>query len=225
MEKNILLGKEEKNVKKNILLKRVLLLLKKKFIKRNINSNNNKVVLVNNNVENNDKKKKIRNPGIDFVRILSMYAIIFHHILYHADLFNKYPKYKKLILLNTACLWHVSSFILISGYVGYKSNKISNLLYLWFNVLFYSLGITFFYGKYISNTNAEKITFEDYLPVYFEKYWYFTKYFGIYFFLPLINKGIASLTKSELRNIAMSNSGICCNERYNKSQNRHLYYE
>lgn len=203
MEKNILLGKEEKNVKKNILLKRVLLILKKKFMKRNINSNGNKSVVVNNNVENNDKKRVIRNPGIDFVRILSMYAIIFHNILYHADLFNKYHKYKKLILLNTSCFWHVNSFILISGYVGYKSNKISNLLYLWLDVLFYSLGITFFYGKYISNTNAEKITFEDYLPVYFEKYWYFTKYFGMYFFLPLINKGIASLTKSELRNISI----------------------
>ena len=44
MEKNILLGKEEKNIKKNILLKRVLSLLKKKFVKRNINSNDNKVV-------------------------------------------------------------------------------------------------------------------------------------------------------------------------------------
>jgi len=202
MEKNILLGKEEKNIKKKIILKRLLSLLIKKFVKRNINSNDNKVVVINNNnVKINDKTRKIRNPGIDLVRILSMYAIIFHHILYHAELFNKYPKYKKLILLNTACFWHVSSFILLSGYVGYKSNKISNLLYLWLDVLFYSLGITYYVGKYVSNINAEKITFEDYLPVHFEKYWYFTKYFGMYFFLPLINKGIASLTQSELRNI------------------------
>jgi surface polysaccharide O-acyltransferase-like enzyme len=204
MEKNILLGKEEKNVKKNILLKRVFSLLKKEFMKRNINIiNDNKVVVVNNKIENNDKKRKIRNPGIDMVRILGIYTIIIHNILYHADLFNKYHKYKKLVLINTICFWHFSSFILISGYVGYNSIKISNLLYLWLYVLFYSLGITYCYRKYISNTNEEKITFEDYFPVHFEKYWYFTKYFGMYFFLPLINKGIASLTKSELRNIAI----------------------
>jgi surface polysaccharide O-acyltransferase-like enzyme len=118
-------------------------------------------------------------------------------------LFNKYHKYKKLVLINTICFWHFSSFILISGYVGYNSIKISNLLYLWLYVLFYSLGITYCYRKYISNTNEEKITFEDYFPVHFEKYWYFTKYFGMYCFLPLINKGIASLTKSELRNIVI----------------------
>lgn len=83
-------------------------------MKRNVINNVNKVVVVNNNnAENNDKKRKIKNPGIDFVRILSMYALIFHNILYHADLFSKYHQYKKLILLNTACLWHISSFILI----------------------------------------------------------------------------------------------------------------
>jgi len=83
-------------------------------------------------IYNNINKVKIRNPGIDLVRILSMYAIIIHHILITTDIFKKYKQYKELKLMNMLTFWHVSSYALISGYVGYKTNKYSNLLYLMF---------------------------------------------------------------------------------------------
>jgi hypothetical protein len=151
-----------------------------------------------------NKKSKIRNPGIDFVRILSIYAIIIHHILLFGKLFKKYAKYKELALMNISCFWHVNSYALISGYIGYKTNKYSNLLYLWICVIFYSIGITFFYTKFIVKASSEKIEFGDFFPVYFKKYWYFSRYFGMYLFLPVINKGVASLTIYELRIVAIS---------------------
>jgi surface polysaccharide O-acyltransferase-like enzyme len=46
--------------------------------------------------------------------------------------------------------------------------------------------------------------FEDFFPILFQKYWYFTKYFGMYLFLPVINKGIEGLTRSELRIVVIS---------------------
>ena len=88
---------------------------------------------------------KIRNPGIDLGRILAMLGIIIHHILLFGNALNKYGKYKALEKINIAVFWHVSTYIFISGYVGYKFAKYSNLLYLWFWVLFYSLGIKIFF--------------------------------------------------------------------------------
>jgi len=153
---------------------------------------------------NNIKKIKARNPSIDFARILSMYAIIIHHILVFGRVYIKYIQFKELILMNISCFWHVSSYALISGYIGYKTNKYSNLLYLWILVFFYSLGITYIFGKYNSKLIIEKIEFIDYFPFYFDKYWYFTKYFGMYLFLPVINKGIVSLDKNELKFVVIS---------------------
>ena len=39
---------------------------------------------------------------------------------------------------------------------------------------------------------------QEYCPVIFNRYWYFTTYFGMYLFLPVINKGIENLTKGNL---------------------------
>jgi len=44
----------------------------------------------------------------------------------------------------------------------------------------------------------------EYYPLVFFRYWYFTTYFGMYLFLPVINKGIAYLTKYEFRLIVIT---------------------
>lgn len=44
----------------------------------------------------------------------------------------------------------------------------------------------------------------EFFPVIYNKYWYFSSYFGMYLFLPAINKGIALLTKAELKAIVIS---------------------
>ena len=153
---------------------------------------------------NTIQKVKVRNPGVDFARIISMYAIIIHHIIIHGGLFNKYYQYKELILMNISSYWHVSCYALISGYIGYKSNKYSNLLYLSLCTIFYSSIITYFVNKYRPKFYTRKLIYKDFFPVTFDVYWYFTRYFGMYLFLPVINKGIESLNKSELRMVFIS---------------------
>lgn len=91
------------------------------------------------NIESLQKPKKIRNPGIDFGRILAMFSIITHHILTHGKAIIKYRHFKELNKLNTSIFWHVSTYIFISGYIGYKSTKYSNLFYFWFCTVFYSI--------------------------------------------------------------------------------------
>jgi len=196
MEKEEFIQRKKK-VKKTYKLKRLSF---KKSKGKNID--NDKTIIKS--INNNAKKVKARNPGVDFVRIISMYAIIIHHIIVHGGLFNKYNQYKELILMNISTYWHVSCYALISGYIGYKSNKYSNLLYLSLWTIFYSSLITYYMNKYRPKFYTRKLIYKDFFPVIFEAYWYFTKYFGMYLFLPVINKGIESLNKSELRMVFIS---------------------
>ena len=128
------------------------------------------------------KEKKKRNPGIDLLRILGMYAIIIHHILYFGKVFQKYKKhFKELEFINILSFWHVSSFGLISGIIGYKiNNKYSNLLHLWLNSFSYSIGIYLFYKLKYPNLIKNQKIISYFFPVIFNKYWYFTSYFGMY---------------------------------------------
>ena len=171
---------------------------KQHIYKRKIDKSNRLKLNLNN---------KIRNPGIDFLRILGMIDIGTFHIIQKAKKFNKYYKYLKLTEVLTK--WHISTFGVISGIVGYKSHKYSNLLYLWLSAVFYSLlnhffVKTFYPDKVMPNVKLIKYFF----PVVFKEYWYITTYFRMYLFLPLINKNISSITKSELFIINLSIFGI-----------------
>jgi len=154
-------------------------------------------------IENNAKKAKVRNAGIDLARIISMYAIIVEHLLRHGRALEKFSKYKELYFISNMFFYCVSTYALISGYIGYKSNKYSNLLYLWFWAIFYTTSIDFYLIRFRPEFKAG-FNYKIFFPVIFNEYWYFTKYFGMYLFLPVINKGIVNLTKSELKNVLMT---------------------
>ena len=198
MENSLLKNNSEKKVfskkKKRIILKKI-------FFKRN-----NDINIIDKNKANiGPKKIKERNPGIDFVRILGMYAIIIHHLIVHGVLGFKYRNYAKQIeLINIGTFWHVSSFALISGFIGYKTCKYSNLLYLWLCALFYSVGIHYLIRKYKPEFRLG-IKFRcEFFPVIYYRYWYFSEYFGMYLFLPIINNGISILNKSQLKILVIS---------------------
>ena len=72
------------------------------------------------------KKKKIRNYGIDFVRIIAMYGVVFCHIRNRKETYIKYQHFKELKLLHILLFWHNNGFAFISGFVGHKTFKYSN---------------------------------------------------------------------------------------------------
>lgn len=148
----------------------------------------------------NNKLITKRNPGIDLLRILAMYGIIIHHLLFlhNKGGFSKFSKYKKYLkLMHIFIFWHNNGFALISGMVGFKSFHYSNLLFLWFIVLFYSVGIDLYFKIFIKYPIIKYDFSKDFFPIIFKRYWYFTAYFGMYLFLPVINKGISHLNKYE----------------------------
>lgn len=162
----------------------------------------NRNFMINNDINIKENIIKKRNSGIDLVRILGMYSIIINHILYHGQVIIKYKKYKDILLLITALIhWPNNGFALISGIVGFKKYKYSNLLYLWICVVFYSAGIYFFFSIFkpqLIIKSKSKLIYQLF-PIIFHRYWYFSKYFGLYLFFPLINKGIITLNKKELK--------------------------
>ena len=145
----------------------------------------------------NKMNKNYRNPNIDLIRTLGMLAIMIDHLLYHGGGFGKF-KFIELQLLNILCMWHVCSFGIISGLVGNKTHKFSNLLYLWILVVFYSFIFFIRYNPYKTFMKFS-IIINNLLPVLTGKYWYFRCYFGIYPFLPFINEGISRLNRIQIK--------------------------
>jgi len=146
---------------------------------------------------------KKRNSGIDLIRILAMLGIIYTHILFQGKGIYKYRKYN---LIKTHCFvcWHNNAFSLISGIVGYKSTKYTNLLYLWLCVVFYSVGIRYYYLKFKPGSNINGELYQECFPVIYKRYWYFSSYFGLFIFLPAVNKGLQYLSKPEFKLLVIS---------------------
>ena len=180
--------------------------------------------LDNKNNENIPKVIKIRNPGVDFARVISMYCIVIHHFYYLGRGLQKYSKYQnQLRALEIMVFWHVDGFALISGVVGYKTNKYSNLLYLWIEVLFYSILFHIYFSKIKLNSIIDNKWIELF-PMIYERYWYYTQYFGMYLFLPVINKGISILSQSELKVVVISTIGIFSFWRRIKNPRRDIFH-
>ena len=120
-----------------------------------IKNENNIDIFKNRNIRKNKDFK--RNFGIDLLRIFSMINIIILHInIYSGQLFlgdKKGKKYKSFWRLETTSYWAVNAFGLISGIVGYKKYKFSNLIYIWIQSSFHS----FFFSLYLFIINKIKI--------------------------------------------------------------------
>lgn len=168
---------------------------------------NRKHLLTINNIElktisNQSNEKSKRNYGIDLYRILSMVNIINLHINLYSSNLNIGPfsdKFKSIYLLEISSFWAVDGFGLISGVVGYRRYKFSNLIYFWFQYSFYSFLFTLF--LYLTKRLLLKDLFMSIFPLGLYRRWYFNAYFCMYLFLPFINKGIDFVDKIIFRNL------------------------
>ena len=172
---------------------------------------NNKFInnIINSNIELkafNNRKENIRNYGIDLLRIFSMINIIVLHInLFSKELnynFNS-PRFQKIWLSETMAYWGVNGFGIISGIVGYKRYKFSNLIFIWIQTFFYSTTISLYnYVKYKTEIRKKKLYY-SFFPIFIRYHWYVNAYFCMYPFLPFINYGINNINKNSLRNVVI----------------------
>lgn len=147
---------------------------------------------------NRIEKRLIRNYGIDLLKIIEMINIINLHINKKSGLLKFDPKglkYRQAYLLEIFSYWPVDVFGLISGLIGYKKYKFSNLIYLWFEYFFYSI----FFSVYLyvkSNLNLQ-LLFLSCLPLGIRRLWYVNAYFFMYLLLPFIVNSVSFLNKKE----------------------------
>ena len=143
-----------------------------------------------------------RNYGIDLLRIISMINIINLHInLFSGQLSLNYtsPKFYSIWRSEVFSFCAVDCFGLISGIVGYKRYKFSNLIYIWIQLCFYSTSISLF--LFIKNQINIKDLFLSLFPILIKRHWYINAYFSMYLLLPFINHGINSLNRKIYKNL------------------------
>ncbi len=154
-----------------------------------------------------------RNYGIDLLRILSMLMVLLLHILGAGGVLGASERlslnYEIAWFLETAAYCAVNCYALISGYVGFRAkHRYANLLTLWLQVVLYSAGITLIFVL-ISPENARVDTvLGSFFPVINNYGWYFTCYFALFFFMPLLNHVINTMAEKDLKLLCASAVGI-----------------
>lgn len=147
-----------------------------------------------------------RHCGIDLLRIISMMMITALHVLGHGGIIASAPQltlHSELVWLLeilTAC--SVNCYALISGYVNYaKRHRLSNIIYLNFQVLFYTLAVTVATSLYRMQIPIKAIILDAVFPVPYRTYWYFSSYFCLFFFMPFLDRLTAVLDRGSLKRL------------------------
>lgn len=139
-----------------------------------------------------------RNYGIDLLRIISMLMVVILHILKTAGMLDfTYTalEYSLSYGLEAFCICAVNIFAITSGYVcsGQKF-KLSRVVKLWFEVLFYSV-IFVFVNVIVYDNFTLKDFLKSFFPVITQKFWYFTAYFLLMLLMPVFNLVIENVDK------------------------------
>lgn len=140
-----------------------------------------------------------RNPGIDLLRMTSMLMVVILHVLGAGGVLDAVTPYSlsyySVWALEILCYCAVNVFAVISGYVGIKSrHKPASLATLTLQVLLYTALFTVLVGLAFPGT----LTVKDWIrAAYPFQHWYFASYFCLFFFLPLINRGLQALSHGQ----------------------------
>ena len=164
-----------------------------------INSNQTTVLKVENK----------RNYGIDFFRMLSMLMVLILHIMGFGGILRSTvvlsTNYEIAWLIYTLAYGAVNCYALISGFVGVDSTyKIHKIITLWVQVVFYTLSITLAFSVFIPEAVEGGMSWiKAALPVLFDQYWYFTAYFCMFFFIPVLNYLLNTLDKKKMEKLLL----------------------
>ena len=143
-----------------------------------------------------------REPGIELFRIAAMLLIVLLHVLGQGGVSASTEylslNYKIVWLLRTVAYCSVNCYALISGFVGVRSRfRFRKIVYLWLEVAFITLSTTLLFSIF----SPDFVTSEDWIkaafPLTMREFWYFNAYTLMFPFLPLLNKGLLSLSRRQ----------------------------
>lgn len=159
--------------------------------------------------QNTCAAKTERNYGIDVLRILSMLMIVMLHIMNQGNAFSIFDKgiarFSVMSLIYDVIMCATNCFGLISGYVGIKSeHKMSSFVLLWLRAVFYGILIVAVFSIFDPSRITRDVIRRSVLPITSNTMWYLTAYFGMFLFLPLINKALNELSNKQIKLIFIS---------------------
>jgi surface polysaccharide O-acyltransferase-like enzyme len=153
-------------------------------------------------------EKKTRSAGLDLLRVVSMWLVVILHLLGQGGVLeNAVPftaGYRTAWLLETAAYCAVDCYALLTGYLLSASRcRWSSLIGTWFQVFFYSAGITALFAFFYEPVTPGRFL-QSCFPVLFSQYWYFTAYFAVYCMAPFLNRMTERLSRRGFRRLTMT---------------------
>jgi len=158
--------------------------------------------------------------GVDIAKIVAMVFVVACHIngfglcpFDGADSGLVFPIQKELCkALFASC---VDIFAIASGFVGVASSfRVGRIFRLWARVV--ATGIVVLIG--ISFFTAIPVSYVDFfracLPATYGQYWYITSYFMLCFAMPLLNAGIRTVSRRELRIVVWALLVCICGSKF-----------
>ena len=149
--------------------------------------------------------KSERNYGIDLLRLVLMYMVCMLHTLGQGGILNACEagsaEYNVFWFMEILAYCAVDGFAIISGYTAAdKPRKFEKLADMWFQVFFYSFIITAVLTAVGLNPDWNvKELIKCAMPVTFDRFWYFTAYFALFFAIPVLNKFIFAADEKTAR--------------------------
>lgn len=98
----------------------------------------------------------------------------------------------------------VNCYGLISGYVGiYLKYRYTNIVILWLQVVLYSAGCTLVFYLLNPGSVGGLRLINSFFPVTHDYFWYFSAYFGVYLFIPMLNRAVLSMSRNQAKMICL----------------------
>lgn len=143
-----------------------------------------------------------RHYGIDLLRCLSVLMVLILHIMGTGGVIGEStgdPAHLAAAgLVECAALCAVNCFALVSGYVGIGAKyRYRSIALLWLQVVFYLLVENVLFYFLFPGSVGIKDIIKSFLPFRENAYWYFSAYFCLFFFIPLLNRAVKALSKRQ----------------------------
>ena len=152
---------------------------------------------------------KSRMANLELLRCIAMMMVVVLHFLSKGDLLpslsnpNMGSEGYAAWLLESFCIVSVNVYMLISGYFLCTSSfKLSRLIGLWFQILFYSVcfGLIGAFSGILTETPFDThYILTLVFPVSMGHYWFLTAYVYLYLLLPFIGRAVKQMSRQQLQ--------------------------
>lgn len=151
-------------------------------------------------------KQKARQANMELLRIIAMCMVVVLHYLIKGEaavsLVENFTALNIVLwLVKAFCIVTINVYVLLSGYFLLEAKwKVSRLFEIWFQVLFYSVGVPAF-CRVFGIGEVRQWGVYDWLnvlfPVQMEHYWFITAYVVMYLLIPVLSIGVKGITRKQ----------------------------